>query len=45
MGSYGKPLAGAIVAAGYGKQTEAAVMKIASSPSPPLRQPNAKERR
>lgn len=43
MGSYGKPLAGAIVAAGYGKQTEAAVMKIASSPSPPSG--NAKARR
>jgi hypothetical protein len=28
MGSYGRPLAGAIVAAGYGKATEAAVTKI-----------------
>lgn len=30
MGSYGKPLAGAIVAAGYGKETEAAITKLAS---------------
>lgn len=29
MGSYSKPLAGAIVAAGYGKATEATTMKLA----------------
>lgn len=31
MASYGKPLAGAIVAAGYGQATEASTMKIASA--------------
>lgn len=41
MGSYGKPLAGAIIAAGYGKQTEAAVMKIANSANP-RRSPKAR---